>query len=91
VVRASVTASQRGSLRILSHADEKVGAAVREGRAASNAAKPTVPIGGGVAKTMRLGEQPVKLAVDAYYNAIRPEANHETWLLKTTLTFQFPD
>ena len=50
----------------------------------------TVPIGGGVAKTMRLGEQPVKLAVDAYYNAIRPEANHETWLLKTTLTFLFP-
>jgi hypothetical protein len=51
----------------------------------------TVPIGGGVAKTMRVGEQPVKLAVDAYYNAIRPEANHETWLLKTTLTFLFPD
>ena len=36
---------------------------------------------------MRLGEQLVKLTLDAYYNAIRPEANHETWLLKTTLTF----
>ena len=43
------------------------------------------------AKTMRLGEQLVKLTLDAYYNAIRPEANHETWLLKTTLTFQFPN
>jgi hypothetical protein len=40
---------------------------------------------------MRLGAQLVKLTLDAYYNAIRPEANHETWLLKTTLTFQFPN
>ena len=32
-----------------------------------------------------------ELTVDAYYNAIRPEANHETWLLKTKLTFQFPN
>ena len=42
-------------------------------------------------KDVRLGAQLVKLTLDAYYNAIRPEANHETWLLKTTLTFQFPN
>jgi len=31
----------------------------------------TVPVGGGMAKLLRVGEQPVKLAIDAYYNAIR--------------------
>jgi len=51
----------------------------------------TVPIGGGLSKTTRLGEQSVKLAVDAYYNAIRPNADNDPWVLKTTLTFQFPD
>jgi hypothetical protein len=51
----------------------------------------TVPIGGGIAKTTRLGAQSVKLAFDTYYNAVRPDADKDTWLLKTTLTFQFPD
>jgi hypothetical protein len=51
----------------------------------------TVPVGGGVSKTTRIGHEAVKLAFDAYYNAIRPEADKDTWLLKATLTFQFPD
>jgi len=51
----------------------------------------TVPIGGGLSKTTRLGEQSVKLAVDGYYNAIRPNADNDPWVLKTTLTFLFPD
>ena len=50
----------------------------------------TIPIGGGVAKTFRLGSQPAKLAVDSYYNAIRPQAGGNTWLLQLTLTFLFP-
>jgi hypothetical protein len=50
----------------------------------------TVPIGGGIAKTFRLGGRPVKLAVDSYYNAVRPQADNETWLLQLTLTFLFP-
>jgi hypothetical protein len=50
----------------------------------------TVPVGGGIAKTFRLGGQPVKLAVDSYYNAVRPQAGNETWLLQLTLTFLFP-
>jgi hypothetical protein len=51
----------------------------------------TVPIGGGIAKTFRSGNQPVKLAIDSYYyNAIRPEASNETWLLQLTLTLLFP-
>lgn len=51
----------------------------------------TVPIGGGFAKLVRLGEQPVKLSLDSYYNVIRPKAGNETWLLQVTLTFVFPD
>jgi hypothetical protein len=51
----------------------------------------TVPVGGGFGKALRLGEQPIKLDVDAYYNAIRPKAGNETWLLQVTLTFVFPD
>jgi hypothetical protein len=50
----------------------------------------TVPVGGGIAKTLRLDGQPVKLAVDSYYNVIRPLAGNETWLLQLTLTFLFP-
>jgi hypothetical protein len=50
----------------------------------------TVPVGGGIAKTLRLGGQPIKLAVDSYYNVIRPQAGNETWLLQLTLTFLFP-
>jgi hypothetical protein len=50
----------------------------------------TVPVGGGVSKTSHLGSQPVKLALDVYYNAIRPEPSHEQWLLQVTVTFLFP-
>ena len=49
----------------------------------------TVPIGGGVGKTFRLGDQPIKLDLDAYYNAIRPKAGNDTCLLQATLTFAF--
>jgi hypothetical protein len=57
----------------------------------ASGSKWTVPVGGGFGKAVRLGEQPIKLDVDAYYNAIRPKAGNETWLLQVTLTFQFPD
>jgi hypothetical protein len=50
----------------------------------------TVPVGGNVSKVVRLGEQPLKLAVDAYYNAVRPKAGNDTWLLQFTVTLQFP-
>jgi hypothetical protein len=51
----------------------------------------TVPVGGGFGKAFQLNGQPVKLDLDAYYNASRPKAGNETWLLQVTLTFQFPD
>jgi hypothetical protein len=50
-----------------------------------------VPVGGGFAKAFQLIGHPVKLDLDVYYNAIRPKAANETWLLQVTLTFQFPD
>jgi len=56
----------------------------------ANGNKWTVPIGGGVSKTFLIEEQPIKLALDAYYNAIRPNAGQDTWQLQATLTFIFP-
>jgi hypothetical protein len=32
----------------------------------------------------------VKLAIDSYYNAVRPQAGNNTWLMQFTLTFLFP-
>ena len=49
----------------------------------------TVPVGGGFSKVIRIGDQPIKLGVDAYYNAVRPKADEETWLLQCTVTFLF--
>jgi hypothetical protein len=49
----------------------------------------TVPVGGGISKTFRLGGQPMKLSVDSYYNAVRPQSGNDTWLLQFTLTFLF--
>ena len=50
-----------------------------------------MPVGGGFGKLIRLGAQPLRLDVDAYYNAIRPAAGNETWLLQAKLTFLFPE
>jgi hypothetical protein len=50
-----------------------------------------VPVGGGISKLFRLGAQPVKLAVDGYYNAIRAQASQDNWTLQVTLTFVFPN
>ena len=50
-----------------------------------------VPVGGGFGEAFQLGGQPMKLDLDAYYNAIRPKAGNETWLLQAKLTFVFPD
>jgi hypothetical protein len=50
----------------------------------------TVPVGGGFARTFRVGTQPVKLSIDSYYNAVRPQAGNETWLLQFTVTLLFP-
>jgi hypothetical protein len=49
-----------------------------------------VPIGGGISKTSQLGSQPIKMAFDAYYNAIRAEPSREQWQVEFTVTFLFP-
>ena len=41
----------------------------------------TVPVGGGFGKAFQFGGQPMRLDLDAYYNAIRPKAGNETWQL----------
>lgn len=46
-------------------------------------------VGGGVSKVVRLGELPLKLEVDGYYNAIRPNSNQDPWQLQATITFVF--
>jgi hypothetical protein len=51
----------------------------------------TVPLGGGLDKVVHVGEQRIKLSLDAYYNALRPKTDNDTWLLQTTVTFVFPD
>jgi hypothetical protein len=50
----------------------------------------TIPLGGGLGKVVRLSELPIRLNLGAYYNAIRPTAGSETWLMQVTLTFVFP-
>ena len=51
----------------------------------------TVPVGGGVSKVVRLGEQPIKLELGAYYNAIRPTVDHDPWQLQAKLTLIFSE
>jgi hypothetical protein len=51
----------------------------------------TIPVGGGFGKAFHLGGQAMKLDFNAFYNAIRPKAGNDTWLLQVKLTFQFPD
>jgi hypothetical protein len=55
----------------------------------ANGGKWTVPVGGGISKTVRIGDQPLKFAVESYYNAIRPKAGFDTWILQVTLTLLF--
>jgi hypothetical protein len=40
---------------------------------------------------VRLGEQPIKFGLAAYYNAIRPATNEEPWQLQATPTFIFSE
>jgi opacity protein-like surface antigen len=50
----------------------------------------TVPIGGGIGRIFRLGDQPVSAYISAYYNAVRPDAA-PTWQLRAELSLLFPE
>ena len=56
----------------------------------ASSGKWTVPVGGGFAKAVRFGDQRVNLALNSYYNVVRPNANQEKWLLQFTVTWVFP-
>jgi hypothetical protein len=64
--------------------------AEHHGKLARSGGKWTVPVGGGPGKAFRLGDQAMKLDLDAYYNAVKPKADNDTWLVQVTLTLVFP-
>jgi hypothetical protein len=49
----------------------------------------TVPIGGGIGKLTRFGNQPVNLTLKAYKNVIYPDAGPE-WSVYAGMSFLFP-
>lgn len=49
----------------------------------------TVPLGGGVGKIMKFGQQPVNLRAEYYYNVVKPLGAPE-WQVGFTMQFMFP-
>lgn len=49
----------------------------------------TVPIGGGISRTLMVGKQPLSLAAVAYYNLDKPRYQAD-YQIRITLTFLFP-
>jgi len=50
----------------------------------------TVPVGGGLGRVFKLGDQPMSAYVSAYYNAIRPDLA-PTWQLRAEISLLFPE
>jgi opacity protein-like surface antigen len=50
----------------------------------------TVPVGGGIGRVFKLGDQPINAQIAGYYNAIRPTGASD-WQLRTQLVFLFPE
>jgi len=51
--------------------------------------KVTLPVGGGFGRIFKIGDQAMNARVEAYYNAIRPDAGPD-WTIGATLQFLFP-
>jgi opacity protein-like surface antigen len=49
-----------------------------------------VPIGGGIGRIFKIGEQPVSANIAGYYNVINP-TGAPNWQLRATLAFLFPE
>jgi hypothetical protein len=49
----------------------------------------TVPLGGGVGRVFKLGQQPVNMRLEAYSNVEIPQGGPD-WVTKFTLQFLFP-
>ena len=56
---------------------------------AASGEKWTVPVGGGVGRVFKVGDQPVNASIQAYYNAIRPTGASD-WTLRTSVALLFP-
>ena len=56
---------------------------------ASSSQRWTVPLGGGVGKLMKFGNQPVNIRAEAYYNVERPDLAPD-WQWGFTVQFIFP-
>jgi hypothetical protein len=50
----------------------------------------TVPVGGGIGRIFKIGDQSVNAQISAYYNAVTPEATGPNWQLRAEWTFLFP-
>jgi hypothetical protein len=56
---------------------------------AKSGQKWTVPLGGGVGKLFKIGDQPMNARVESYYNVVRPDAGPK-WTIGFQLQFLFP-
>ena len=50
----------------------------------------TVPVGGGIGRIFKLGDQPVSAYVSAYYNVVHP-TGAPNWQLRAELSLLFPE
>jgi len=50
----------------------------------------TVPIGGGIGRIFKIGDQPVSAYISAYYNVVHPTGT-PSWQLRTELSLLFPE
>ncbi|MEQ1952585.1 hypothetical protein [Mesorhizobium sp. CN2-181] len=50
----------------------------------------TVPIGGGIGRIFKIGEQPINAQLSAYYNVVKPDDTGADWQLRAQWTFLFP-
>jgi hypothetical protein len=50
----------------------------------------TVPLGGGLGRVFRVGEQNLNAQMSAYYNAEKPDDFWPEWQLRMQLVFLFP-
>jgi hypothetical protein len=51
--------------------------------------KVTLPLGGGLGRIFKIGNQPMNARVEAYYNVIHPD-NAPNWTIGGTIQFLFP-
>ena len=50
----------------------------------------TVPIGGGLGRIFKIGDQPINARLTAYYNVVTPDDVGASWQLRAQWTFLFP-